>query len=277
MPASRRSRRSARRCTTSFASRTSGSSLPEGQRLPAWSWPAWFAAWQRRLQPGRAARRLRRPGRRPARRHRCVSTSRRPGPGCRRTSTRRGSVSLRKAPGAARRVRSDPERPPPGGRATAGAGRRRRRAGVPRGGNRPGISGSCDTHTDHVPYVTVGADWQAYARNSPGRKLVRNIQRHRRRLSELGPVSFEWVSPEPGAVDELLADGLRVEGSGWKQRTGSAISLIPNLAAFYLEAGPLGGKPRVDPVRVPAPRRPRDRVRLRLREGRHHLPAQRRL
>ena len=92
------------------------------------------------------------------------------------------------------------------------------------------------THVEEVPYVSVGSDWEAYARRKPGRKLIRNVGRLRRRLSELGAVSFEWLSPDPTTVEELLADGLRVERSGWKERSGSAIAMSPSLTLFYGDA-----------------------------------------
>jgi CelD/BcsL family acetyltransferase involved in cellulose biosynthesis len=86
---------------------------------------------------------------------------------------------------------------------------------------------------ERSPYVEIGDDWDAYLQTI--RKHRRDNRRRRlRRLGELGEVTFEADVP-PGRLDELLAEGFAVEGSGWKRERGTAIVSRPETLAFYTE------------------------------------------
>lgn len=86
---------------------------------------------------------------------------------------------------------------------------------------------------EHSPFVPIGDDWESY---------LQTIRRHRRdnrrrllrRLGELGDVSFESHVPT-ARLDELLAEGFEVEGSGWKRAQSTAIVSRPETLAFYTE------------------------------------------
>jgi CelD/BcsL family acetyltransferase involved in cellulose biosynthesis len=66
------------------------------------------------------------------------------------------------------------------------------------------------------------------------RKFRKEIGRLWRRLEERGDVH---VAYEDGSerLDELLADGFRLEGSGWKEEAGTAIRSDPGVERFYGE------------------------------------------
>jgi CelD/BcsL family acetyltransferase involved in cellulose biosynthesis len=86
---------------------------------------------------------------------------------------------------------------------------------------------------ERSPYVTVDGEWAAAQAELDG-KLVRDLRRRRRRLDELGEVTLD-VRDGRDHLDELLAEGLRLEGSGWKEAAGTAIASDPNLERFYRE------------------------------------------
>jgi len=88
---------------------------------------------------------------------------------------------------------------------------------------------------EHAPFVRVSADWDAYARATITRHQRVETERCKRRLSEEGPLRYEWLAPSPDAIDALLDEGFRVEGSGWKARAGTAIYSQPATASFYRE------------------------------------------
>jgi len=67
---------------------------------------------------------------------------------------------------------------------------------------------------------------------SKGRR--RAIRRFRRRLEEFGRFTFEWDDGSEG-LSERLAEGFRLEGSGWKQAGGTAILSSTATVRFYTD------------------------------------------
>ena len=84
-----------------------------------------------------------------------------------------------------------------------------------------------------APYVTIDGDWEAYEGGL--RRKFRSELRRRRRLEEEGRLELE-VSDGSGRLDELLDEGFRVEGSGWKGAYGTSIGSRPAARLFYTEA-----------------------------------------
>lgn len=82
-----------------------------------------------------------------------------------------------------------------------------------------------------APYVPVEGPFEQYM-GSLDRKFRKEIGRLRRRLEERGEARVVY---EDGTerLDELLADGFRLEGSGWKERAGTAIRSDPAVEDFY--------------------------------------------
>jgi len=83
------------------------------------------------------------------------------------------------------------------------------------------------------PYLVVDGDWQAFESRLAGR-LLRDLRRRRRRLEEKGVLTFEVADGATG-LDDLLAEGFRVESSGWKAAQGTAIVSRPETRRFFTE------------------------------------------
>jgi CelD/BcsL family acetyltransferase involved in cellulose biosynthesis len=65
-------------------------------------------------------------------------------------------------------------------------------------------------------------------------KTRQNLRRRRRRLDEQGCVRVARYDGRD-RLEELLADGFRLEASGWKDEAGSAIRSRPETLRFYTE------------------------------------------
>jgi CelD/BcsL family acetyltransferase involved in cellulose biosynthesis len=86
----------------------------------------------------------------------------------------------------------------------------------------------------HSPYVDLtGGDWDSY-RASLRRKTRKEIDRQWRRLSEVGSVHFDVVDGRHEFA-RVIDEGLRLEGSGWKEKQKSAILSDPETYKFYVE------------------------------------------
>jgi CelD/BcsL family acetyltransferase involved in cellulose biosynthesis len=86
---------------------------------------------------------------------------------------------------------------------------------------------------ERSPFVELTGSFDDYLATLD-RHHVKETLRRRRRLEELGTVEF---SVEDGSVqlDDLLAEGWPVEGSGWKRESGTAIDSRPDTLGFYTE------------------------------------------
>ncbi len=90
----------------------------------------------------------------------------------------------------------------------------------------------CSSHSRLLvssPFLSLdGSSHDYYAGLS--RSLTRDLRRGQRKLAELGTVSTQVVRDyDTSAFDELL----RVEGSGWKARRGTALASDPRVERFY--------------------------------------------
>jgi CelD/BcsL family acetyltransferase involved in cellulose biosynthesis len=84
---------------------------------------------------------------------------------------------------------------------------------------------------DTQPLVEIGGDWDAYWAGIPQK---RNLKRVRRRLEELGEVRMVTVR-DPADVAGALREALRIEASGWKGRSGTALAQSEAGRRFYDE------------------------------------------
>jgi GNAT acetyltransferase-like protein len=87
------------------------------------------------------------------------------------------------------------------------------------------------------PYVLLAGDFDSF-RAGLARKFRRGIDRRRRRLEELGELTFEFIDDFGGGVgdgdlDLLLDVGFELEASGWKRGEGTAIVSSPRRGQFY--------------------------------------------
>jgi CelD/BcsL family acetyltransferase involved in cellulose biosynthesis len=83
-----------------------------------------------------------------------------------------------------------------------------------------------------APYATTHADVEVDTRL--GRKRAHNLRRFERRLAAAGRVEVE-VCDGREALDVLLVEGFRLEGSGWKAARGTAIAAAATTMRFYTD------------------------------------------
>jgi CelD/BcsL family acetyltransferase involved in cellulose biosynthesis len=83
------------------------------------------------------------------------------------------------------------------------------------------------------PYLDIDCDWDTYQARLDG-DTYRNIRRRRRRLAERGELVARMEDRWAG-IDDALAAGFEIEGSGWKRDAGTAITSDPATSAFYTE------------------------------------------
>jgi len=84
---------------------------------------------------------------------------------------------------------------------------------------------------ERSPFVRLEGTYEDYERTLSQRRRS-ELRRRRRRLAERGTLSFE-LETGTKRLDELLAEGFAVEGSGWKTEQGTAILSRPETRLFY--------------------------------------------
>jgi CelD/BcsL family acetyltransferase involved in cellulose biosynthesis len=83
------------------------------------------------------------------------------------------------------------------------------------------------------PYIAVEGSFEEFMAGLD-RKFRKDIGRRWRRLEERGGAEATFDDGSQG-LEELLTDGFRLEGSGWKTEQGSAIASDPARERFYRE------------------------------------------
>lgn len=83
------------------------------------------------------------------------------------------------------------------------------------------------------PYVDLSLGFDAF-QLTLGRRHLKELRRQRRRLGELGEVTFT-VHDGSERLMPLLDEGFALEASGWKGEQGSAIVSAPETRNFYTE------------------------------------------
>jgi CelD/BcsL family acetyltransferase involved in cellulose biosynthesis len=81
------------------------------------------------------------------------------------------------------------------------------------------------------PYVDLSGGMEE-VRAGLGKDFARTLRRRRRRLEELGPVTYV-DHPAPQDVESVLDEGLRLEAEGWKGREGVAVLNQPANERWY--------------------------------------------
>lgn len=77
------------------------------------------------------------------------------------------------------------------------------------------------------PYVEIAGGWSSYERALDG-PFRRDLLRRRRRLEELGRLNLDVAY-----TTDALPTALALERTGWKERSGTAISQRPDTLRFY--------------------------------------------
>jgi len=75
----------------------------------------------------------------------------------------------------------------------------------------------------------------AYLRTSISNGRLKELRRLERRLAEDGPLRFESLAPD-GDLDRAVEEFLKLEDSGWKHSSGTAIDCSPDDRAFFIAA-----------------------------------------
>ena len=81
-------------------------------------------------------------------------------------------------------------------------------------------------------FVPVTASWSDYHKTLSSR-ITGNLRRVKARSNKLGGTSISVLTPAESEVKALLDEIVRVEGSGWKRRRGSALASKPPLRTFF--------------------------------------------
>jgi hypothetical protein len=82
------------------------------------------------------------------------------------------------------------------------------------------------------PWIPLDASWQQPEQHlNAGRRS--DFRRARRLAEKIGPVRCEVISPTPATLSPLLEEAFRVEATGWKGRSGSALLTSTARGAFY--------------------------------------------
>ena len=80
-------------------------------------------------------------------------------------------------------------------------------------------------------FITIAGTFEKYRSRLHG-NFRRNLQKGARRLREKGKINLSIHTGE-NISDQDLKEFIRIEGSGWKGRTGNAILLTPPKMAYY--------------------------------------------
>jgi CelD/BcsL family acetyltransferase involved in cellulose biosynthesis len=101
-----------------------------------------------------------------------------------------------------------------------------------------------------------GADRAGYIERAIGAKRRKELRRQRRRLAEMGPLSFALASA-PDEVAAALQDFLALEAGGWKGRAGTALAQDADVRRFVEAAiGALAARGAVQVARLSCRSRP---------------------
>lgn len=84
-----------------------------------------------------------------------------------------------------------------------------------------------------APYIRTDRSWDDYE-GGLRRKFRSELRRRRRRLEDEGRLTLD-VSDGREGLQELLEEGFRIEGSGWKESHRTSINTNPALRRFYTE------------------------------------------
>lgn len=80
--------------------------------------------------------------------------------------------------------------------------------------------------------VPVASGWEEYVAALSSRRRY-DLRRARRRAEEAGPVAVRIFSPGPGEIDKGIAEFVRIESAGWKDRNSSSLRRREALKDFF--------------------------------------------
>lgn len=80
--------------------------------------------------------------------------------------------------------------------------------------------------------IPVMSDWSAYFERLSSRRRY-DLRRARRRAEEAGPVTVRIFCPKEDELEVGMADFIRIEGTGWKERQGSSLKQREDIRQFF--------------------------------------------
>lgn len=80
--------------------------------------------------------------------------------------------------------------------------------------------------------IPIVSDWSAYFERLSSRRRY-DFRRARRRAEEAGPVTVRIFCPKKDELEVSMADFIRIEGTGWKERQGSSLKQRENMRRFF--------------------------------------------
>lgn len=80
--------------------------------------------------------------------------------------------------------------------------------------------------------IALDESWRLPENKFPKRRAA-DIRRAKKRAEEAGAVAYEFLTPAPHRVGDLLAVAMDVEHRSWKGRAGTSLLLDAQRAAFY--------------------------------------------
>jgi CelD/BcsL family acetyltransferase involved in cellulose biosynthesis len=83
------------------------------------------------------------------------------------------------------------------------------------------------------PWLTIDGDFNTYLGGLSAKHRA-NLRNRDRRLAKIGDIELETVTGGE-ALDEALAEGLKLEAAGWKGKAGTAILEAEDTRLFYNE------------------------------------------
>lgn len=86
-------------------------------------------------------------------------------------------------------------------------------------------------HREWSPYIDTTVAPDVFSKRYTAKQRS-SMRRRARRLADAGEVTFETCRGGDG-LDDVLAEGIAIEASGWKGRRGTAIACDPATLAFY--------------------------------------------
>jgi CelD/BcsL family acetyltransferase involved in cellulose biosynthesis len=84
----------------------------------------------------------------------------------------------------------------------------------------------------NCPFIQLDESWLEPEQHlNSGRRS--DLRRARRKAEQLGEVTTEILTPQPGEVDRLLDEAIAIEARSWKGDAGTALAADQQRAAFY--------------------------------------------
>ncbi len=83
-----------------------------------------------------------------------------------------------------------------------------------------------------APFIRLDDTWREPEKKFSKRKQA-DLKRRRKKANARGVMETEIITPQSDTLEELLNEAIRVEGSGWKGRSGTALKSNKKQESFF--------------------------------------------